>query len=194
MNVAELQNKLNNFSSSVYKKASEECQRILEEAEAIRKTRLKEEETKMIDDYNKKIKDEITVQYNSNNAMLLKANMQARRKLVNARDAISDATFEDVKQELYNFMQTPEYKEYLVKSINSFDSKGIIYFNKSDEHFISEFQEIFPDLEFQVYNSDIMGGVIFFDGKNMMINQSFKAKLEDAKKNFLNISKLSIEQ
>ncbi|MDF2544044.1 MAG: hypothetical protein K0S47_3762 [Herbinix sp.] len=116
--------------------------------------------------------------------------IQTRRLVLEKTELITEQIFKDVKQLLFAYMQTPEYVNLLCTQImnaNNF-AKGdgiTIYINPSDEQ-KKAFLEEKTGVVLTISNRDFIGGTrAVISSNNILIDQSFLTKLEEARDSFM---------
>lgn len=123
------------------------------------------------------------------NRRLSAETMEIRRKVLERTAEITDQIFDEVRQKINDFMQTPAYDELLSTQIiqaKTFAKGDVItvYINPSDENKIPELEKR-TGITLTLSNRDFIGGIrAVIPSHNILIDNSFFTKLEEAKTNF----------
>lgn len=111
--------KLKKFSGTVLKDAEEQRDKIEEEIEHEKKSRISAKEDEFLADAYMTIQRSITQIQKEDNEKLLHAELEARKSLLKKREQIIDTVFELAEEKIREFMKTPEYKEKLAEKIRA---------------------------------------------------------------------------
>ncbi len=112
-----------------------------------------------------------------------------QKELSDLREDLKDRLFVELRDRLANFMETPEYTAMLKQQIRealafSGDDEIHIYLDPTDEALLQELDlELRTNLRISRYS--FLGGTrAVIPGKNILIDNSFKSKLSDARARF----------
>jgi vacuolar-type H+-ATPase subunit E/Vma4 len=81
---------------------------------------------------------------------------QCKRELIELRSRLADALFESVRQELYAFAQTPDYRAYLAGKINRHNNEIFAYVQIMERD--AAMVEDASDLSVEYTTEDFVGG------------------------------------
>jgi vacuolar-type H+-ATPase subunit E/Vma4 len=107
------------------------------------------------------------------------AQLQGRKLVMEARTDIISKVFEDAQDALMKIIESPEYKNILVKlaseSITKLDEDCIVYANKEDAEYLMSVMENLPvgrKVKIEESKEDILGGitVVNMDGTKTIHN------------------------
>ncbi|MDR1017313.1 MAG: V-type ATP synthase subunit E [Lachnospiraceae bacterium] len=112
-----------------------------------------------------------------------KASLSLKRELSKIQTELKDKLFEEVKQDVYDYMKTEEYTKLLIDYIIhaatfAKDDPITIYINPSDKDKIPYLEEQ-TGIKLTLSKMDFIGGVraVLF-GKNILIDNAFKGAIE----------------
>lgn len=153
-------------------KVKEESQKGLREVELISKEKVDYELYKLTQIKNKEIQH---------------AKNTSKKTLIILRNEYKENIFSNVEKRLYEFTNTNKYKNYLINNIKKIlDYTTEIYLTKKDMKYESIIkEELEVDILISESNDDFIGGFkAVMVNKNIIIDNSFKAKLLDEKEKF----------
>ena len=184
-----LNEKLDNFYTSVIDSATAQSVEILEEySKALQK--IKDERYQAaIKRANNTYRIEIDHIIREKNRKLSKESLDIKRKVLERSAEITDHIYKDVELKLKEFMKTDSYQEYLAgKMKEALDfSRGdeiIIYINPSDESLIPSLEEK-TGVKLTLSNRDFFGGIrAVIPSRTILIDHSFLTKLAESKNTF----------
>ncbi len=191
--------KLDNFARIVMREAAEKRVQIIE---SIRENRLKvleQKELEFLEQAYLTIQKEIRRIHKEKNEMISRASMESKKMLLQKREEIIDEIFSNIHQKVIEFIRTPGYLTFLSDSIKegckiTGDGEIVVYINRTDVHLIDRIKENLGfNMEIQVEQTDIIGGCkIFNKTKNILVDNSLAAKIQQQREQFLEISGLVI--
>ncbi|MBZ4645711.1 MAG: V/A-type H+/Na+-transporting ATPase subunit [Clostridiales bacterium] len=191
--------KLDNFARIVMREAAEKRVQIIE---SIRENRLKvleQKELEFLEQAYLTIQKEIRRINKEKNEMISRASMESKKMLLQKREEIIDEIFSNIHQKVIEFIRTPGYLTFLSDSIKegckiTGDGEIVVYINRTDVHLIDRIKENLGfNMEIQVEQTDIIGGCkIFNKTKNILVDNSLAAKIQQQREQFLEISGLVI--
>jgi len=205
--VSNIDETLNNFSRVVLGKAFKVRESIELDLKKRKKDIMEEKEIFLLGEAYKKIqanKMKIIQQANEN---ISKARLDGQKELIIRRNYIIKEIFDDVDIKIKEFVDSDKYYDWLFgkikDSIKNIDDNGSIkiFLNKSDEKYLEKLgKEICKFCEAKkfeldiVMDNDIVGGALISNSNsNYLINISIKEKINEAKKQFLKQSGLTVE-
>lgn len=187
MNIEE---KLKHFTAVTIENVQKECDEALEDykkeldelferhkAEAIRLATLEEKNMRNI--IEKKASKEYTMEQ-----------LHIRRQINHKQDELCERLFEEVEKQLAQYRAGDDYKDYLVrqieKAINFAEGEELyIYIDADDEHLKAELEQRCR-VTLQVSGQSFKGGIkAELPKKNILIDDTFEARLEEEKEKFL---------
>ncbi len=197
--MADIEQKLQQFTRSVLEEAYKMRDKLEKEDETLKKEKCEKAENETL----KKVYDKIQhakTQYSSNtNKAVLSAQLEGKTALMQKRNTISAEVFCEVKKKLDAFTSTKEYADFMInlsKTVSETLGSGNkeLKINKRDMHLLPILKENVKDVLVSVIEKeDIIGGIIGYNkDKNTVIDESFAARLENEKNNFIKFSGLSI--
>ncbi|WP_198543808.1 V-type ATP synthase subunit E [Petroclostridium xylanilyticum] len=194
-----MDDKLDNFARIVMREAAEKRVQIIE---SIRENRLKvleQKELEFLEQAYLTIQKEIRRIHKEKNEMISRASMESKKMLLQKREEIIDEIFSNIHQKVIEFIRTPGYLTFLSDSIKegckiTGDGEIVVYINRTDVHLIDRIKENLGfNMEIQVEQTDIIGGCkIFNKTKNILVDNSLAAKIQQQREQFLEISGLVI--
>ena len=187
--------KLKKFSGTVLKDAEEQREKLEEEIECEKKTRMSAKEDEFLADAYMTIQKNITQIQKEDNEKLLHAELEARKALLKKREQIIDFVFELAEKKIREFMKTPEYREGLNKKIKTALSElgagaKVVYLTEADAGIFDT--ECGAKLEC-VSDKDFIGGVKAVNtDRDIAVNYSYYELLLAERNSFLQKSGLSL--
>lgn len=124
------------------------------------------------------------------NRLLSAEAINVKRKLNDKVLELIDNLFEDVMDKLQTFMKTKEYETLLISQIKhakefSREDDIKVYINPSDQH-LKEALEKATGVPLTISQYDFIGGSrAVITEKNILIDNSFTSKIEEAKESFV---------
>jgi len=124
------------------------------------------------------------------NIELARQQLHIKRKITKKQSALKEQLFDEVKSMLSDYMKTEEYSSLLISQImKSKEYAGnqyiIIYIDPADADKVELLQER-TGMPLKVSEYSFIGGTrTVIPYKNILIDESFEKKLEEAKENFV---------
>jgi len=192
--------RLNNFSNAVLKKAFDVREAMTEELENNRDKELKEREMLYLEEAYKKIQINKAKIIQESNEDISRAQIESKKELIKRRNEIIDEVFEGVLSKLKEFMQSLNYyswlcerAEYAMGKVGNSHNILNALINKSDEH-LQERLKNDLDIEVDISKEDIIGGIIVCNREeNLLLDLSLKENLYEEKNEFLKNAGLNID-
>lgn len=181
--------KINNFKERAIKDANLQSQSIIHECEENIKTQLEEYKKKAEADYNSKLQFESEEIVKNNNKKLSSDTVLLKQKLEKRRLELVASLFDDLKKKLYEYKQTTDYQDLLLKQIQQIEqySEGsdfVIYIDKSDSDLLDKLSNKSKH-KIEISPNNLLGGVRgIITKENILIDYSFSNKLMEEKSNF----------
>jgi vacuolar-type H+-ATPase subunit E/Vma4 len=116
--------------------------------------------------------------------------LEIRRLLGRRQEELKEQLFAKLKERLDDFVKTPEYEKLLERQIqNAIDfAKGqavLIYLDPSDKDKADGFAARYPKADFKLSSYSFFGGTrAVIPSHNVLIDNSFKTRLAEAKESF----------
>lgn len=172
---------------------------VMEDANASNNTAVEEYKASLESIYEERInelkatqeaRDKVNVEalVRTNNSKVSKRQIKLRRMQAVKQEEYRNTLFDAVIQKLMEYKKTPEY----VTLLNSYvelalsyagDEEVTIYIDRNDESHINEINS--NNAKIVVCDVDIMGGIrAEIPAKNVLIDESFASKLQEAKHRF----------
>ncbi len=187
------------FLSAIKALSEKECAEIDAETESVRKTRLETMETEAKQHYKAYMEYEVArIRAEANRAISQKSE-ESRRTLTELRASLCDAVFQEARENLLRFRETPQYKDLLLHSVRSAaelfsDGEAEISICKADEGFADEIRSAFgARCRVQTVADIVLGGVRVRTG-NYLADDTLDSRLAAQKTWFLENSGLSVEE
>lgn len=130
-----------------------------------------------------RMKAETTAGRRKLNIAASKRQVAFRRERSKVQNALKDQLFEEVKELLFEYMRTEEYKEYLIthiqKAVRFAGGQSIvIYINPTDLD-KKDYLEDYTGMRITISKEDFMGGIrVVLPEKNILMDYSFQGGLE----------------
>lgn len=192
--------KLERFEKAVDDDVDKQIQEILQQAESSRNEILKKANDVSLSEANDKLNEEMKNITGKYIKLVSKAELDCKREVLVHREKIANQVIENVRKSLISFVQTEEYKTYLIKlikdEIESSDnaSQMIFYLSKNDMKLSDEIKKaIGKEICLQDRESIKIGGVcIGFKNNNVMMEKTLDSELAEQTKEFNNSSCLRL--
>lgn len=186
MNVKE---KIEAFGRIVEKEAEEQRVKILKEIEEKIEIGYREKVNEAKAVWDKKTKAETYKVQMQENKELIAYESESKKKLMAKRRDIIESVFASVRNELYQYRNTPEYISYLadnIKKVIDTDPDSTIYLIKDDMKLSSEINaKLSAALLYKESEENFIGGFrAYLNRKNIIIDNSFLTKLNAEKDKF----------
>ncbi|OQB13890.1 MAG: V-type ATP synthase subunit E [Firmicutes bacterium ADurb.Bin193] len=187
--------KLLNFENMVIKDAREKRDAVLKEIAQTKSemlARIKDEIDKSAQARLRRATAKIVKEKNER---IIQKQLSCKQEILNERQRLIDALFDNVKKRLSDFTASDSYGDYLIKTVSASKKKlegaGAVVILKRDEKHAA----LFTSLGFEVSytDDDIIGGCLLVDKVNgMRVDETFATKLEAAKDRFLETYNIKI--
>ena len=189
---ANMEQSFNKFKSLVLDDAQKQREEIFSDIEQTKKEELEQKHTEFLGEAYKTIQDNISKIQKANKEKILQKELSAKKELILYREQLVEKIFDDVKARLSEYMNTPEYAQWLNRKIKSaLDESGdgdkIVYVSSADEAKVEKCGA-------EIKTADLFGGVkVSNETRGIIINYSIEELLEEQKSDFLKNSGLTIE-
>lgn len=196
--MANIEQKLNQFSSFVLKDAAKQRDHIMKQFENEKKRRIDGKETELLSDAYQDIQSTIASSRRDNNERVLKVEMELKKELLLKREKMIDDVFLRVNKRFNEFIQSKEYEKWLATRVQGAlqelgEGKKTVYLTPADMQYSTTLQKKFPSAEFRQSDEDFIGGVkAFNENKQISIDTSIGTMLAEAREKFLQRSGLGI--
>lgn len=184
-----IEEKLDNFYTAVIDSATAQSIEIMEEYESALAKTYEERRMKALKRANNTYRLEVDHIIREKNRMLSQSSLEIKRRIMERTTELTDLIYQEVRQRLQDYMNTPDYVNYLkTKIIQSLDfartDEMIIYINPSDEGLIPVLEEE-TKVKVTISNRDFFGGIrAVIPARSVLIDHSFTTKLEDSINHF----------
>lgn len=192
--------KLRKFSFMVMKEADEKKKEIISEAERENRELIDKEEIQSLKKAYERIQEAIRVIDKEMNEKVSKALLESKHALFKRREEMIELIFLNVKTKISQFKREEGYKSYIedmVKNgLNTIGQGDVQIYADSDDLALLEEIKQKNNLSFDVLESDdkLLGGLVIVNrSKGILLDYSFKSKLDYERENFLENFGLSIE-
>jgi V/A-type H+-transporting ATPase subunit E len=188
-----IEDKISLFSKIIYDKVNEEKEEKLKILNEEIDKKINIEKVK-IDELTRNLQIEATKKFNIiANGIVAKERLNKQREILSLKDKLILGTLGDVREKLVEFVSLPEYKTYLIGTLQNTlkdMNKGryfIIVIKRDYDKFKSEIEHVIEqygdlDVEIKISEEDFIGGAILKDleGK-FKIDNSIDSKLQESK-------------
>jgi len=202
-----IEEKLEHFTATIMKQAVEKRNQLLEEIKKQHEETLKQKELEFLEQAYNQIQNSIRLIEKENNEVLSRTLAENRRKLLQKREEIIEEIFHEITERVKEFVKSPQYEQYLINdvleictSIRSEEDELIIYINEADLLYKDKITEqiqsrLYPNrFIVETEKADMIGGVkVLNKTKNLFVDNSFLAKIKEARERFLETSGLVID-
>lgn len=123
------------------------------------------------------------------NKSLSASQLEIKRSLTKSQNSLKDRLFQEVKELLIQFTQTPEYDDYLIRKINEVkefagEDKTSIYLAPNDQSKLEGLSNK-TGVALEVSEQDFWGGIkAMIPQKNILIDNSFESAFQTEHQNF----------
>jgi V/A-type H+-transporting ATPase subunit E len=123
------------------------------------------------------------------NRLLSNETIEIKRKILEKTEEVTERVFQDVVNELKDFMKTPAYEDWLCKKINTAnalapDTVILIYINPTDINLKTSLEDK-TGVKLTVSDRDFMGGIrAVIPARSILIDYSFLTKLAEERDSF----------
>ncbi len=193
MNVSEI--KLVNFENMVMQEAEQKKTAVINELAKEKQDKLAAIERDLHAKAEQRLKREAAKITKGKNEQIVHKQLVCKQEVLSERQKLIDDVFDGVKTRLIEFAQSDEYKDYFMNLVSDakkrLPSASTVHISKNDEIFSTDMARL--GFEVEITNADIIGGCIITDkGNGIRIDETFGAKIDMAKDNFLETYKLKI--
>lgn len=181
--------KLQHFLKASIEDATNRSQKNVKEYEEALEKISKEHQEDTLKNAELQIKFEQDKLERDKNKEISKQTLHIKRKLTQKQSELKDKLFVEVKQMLCEYMETKEYTDLLVKEIKEAlliakDSDVTIYIDPADAEKLRNL-EMLTGVALNISDYSFIGGTrAVIRDRNILIDNSFAKKLEEAKENF----------
>jgi len=200
MEMERINEKLNSFSEIVLKDASRKAGEILKDAQNEKEKRLEEQEIDYLKEAYRKIHEALAEVEKENNSLYSAKLFEAKKILYNKRMEITDRVFENVLKRLEEYRKTKEYSDKLRQLIeNGLNEVGggkvRITVDNEDLNLAKKLAgEARKDVEVAGSDTKLFGGcIVINETSGILADYSFKSRMEQQRKAFLEFSGLNVE-
>lgn len=200
MEMERINEKLNSFSEIVLKEASRKAGAILDDARKEKKEKLEEKEIAFLQDAYRKIHEALAEVEKENNSIYSAKLFEAKKVLYDKRMEITDKVFENVLNRIQKYRETQEYseklKQFIEKGLTEVgNGKVRIVVDETDMNLAREAARNIRK-EIEIVKSDVMlsgGCIVINETSGLLADYSFKSRIEQQRKAFLEFSGLNVE-
>ncbi len=181
--------KLERFIHAVDAEVDKEVNRIIGEGEASREEILKDAKEESLNIAYQTLQDSIKKIYAKYVKIVAKAELDAKRDVLTKRGELIDLVFENVKNLIKEFTQTPQYAKFLAKLAKEQNivPGAQICLRPQDMKYVGEIQEALGiQVEFKEDSSIKLGGIcIFYPEKSFLLDKTIDLALANQKEAFI---------
>ncbi|MFQ9985043.1 MAG: V-type ATP synthase subunit E [Lachnospiraceae bacterium] len=184
-----IEDKLTHFQKTAITAAREQSNKIIDEYTDALETiarEFRQEKDQQADIQIKSETDRLTLEHNKD---LYEAQLKIRRELSRHQNDLKQKLFVEVRRALEEYMNTPAYKNWLVKHIRAAkefagDEDVTIYIDPADQRLLHSLEgETQTALTISKYS--FFGGIrAVLPGRNILIDESFETKLKEEQETF----------
>jgi len=183
------QEKLQHFYESTINDVTNTSKQMLQEYETALTTLFEEHKEEVLRKADLEIKTETEKIKRHNNKELSMEQIRMKRAISKKHSELKDKLFVEVKDLLENYMTTPDYRTLLIQQIKEAvafarEESIIIYIDPSDSDSRIKLESA-AGAKLTISQYSFMGGTrAVIPSKNVLIDNSFESKLQEAKQNF----------
>lgn len=175
------------FSNAIINEAEEQKRRLFKKITEENALLIKNKKAELENLKNDYVREEIEKIENTIKLKISSKNHELKCELIKKRHLLLSSVFDKVKENILDYTKTEEYKQKLEKvylnSINLFDDM-IVEAKEYDIEYLKSLSS--KEIVFKPTDDDILGGIILTIPKQrILIDYSFKTKLEEAVNNFV---------
>ena len=182
----EVEKKLDGFMQIAIDEAMEQKKQVMANIEEQYKNACKKYRKKAEDAAKKKLREDYVDSQREKNKGVIAAASEGKRAFMVMRAKMLDDIFEAVMQRLKDYIETPEYKKRLLEDIKEY-GRGVVYLMPDDMRYISG--KVSADITLEASTEDFIGGFKMRYNNNMVMDNTFKTRFNDEKRN-VNILKI----
>ena len=176
------------FSNAIISEAEEQKRQLLKKIKEENALLIKNKKAELENLKNDYVREEIEKIENTIKLKISSEKHTLKCKLIKKRHFLLSSMFDKVKENILNYTKTEEYKQKLeevyLNSINLFDNEIIVEAREHDIVYLKSLSS--KEIVFKSADDDILGGIILTIPKQrILMDYSFKTKLEEAIKNFV---------
>lgn len=196
----EFEEKLRSFKSVVLREAKTKGEKKLDKTMKKTNDTMEKNETEYLSEAYEKIQNKIRSIRREDNEKVLQADIEARRKLLKAREEIVNKVFNEAKGKLLEFKATDEYSAWLKSKIGNAvselgEGKLSAMFSADDRAAAEKIADSYPDVKFIFEDTDEIGGVrIYNEDKKTAVDYRFSELLAAQRAEFLHVGGLTINE
>jgi vacuolar-type H+-ATPase subunit E/Vma4 len=196
-----LTEKLNTFTSLVIDDASKKREQMLEAVEKEHKERLTEKENEFLQEAYEEIQEAVSNARKSSNEKVLHEELEAKKKLLLTREKIISDVMASAEDKLKKFAESDNYEAWLTEKIKKalFElGKGskTVYISPNDLKYKDKIEQLDDMARITVEaadDRDFLGGAkIYNTDRKIAVDYSFKEMLSEQKSLFLQNSGLTL--
>ncbi len=137
---------------------------------------------------NEKVRLEAVKAEQEKNHAIIEAKSQIKRKFLRLKNELTDQLFTEITSKLEAFVKSESYEQYLLdgikKTVDKYENISIILSEADMKHAERIKKEL--NVEVASSNEDFLGGFkAVLIGKNAIVDNTFRTKLEDEKESFV---------
>ena len=175
------------FSNAIINEAEEQKRQLFKKIKEENALLIKNKKAELESLKNNYVREEIEKFENEIKLKISSEKHELKCELIKKRTFLLSSVFNKVKQNILNYTKTDEYKEKLkevyLTSINLFDDDMIVEAREHDIEYLKSLSS--KEIVFKIADDDILGGIILTIPKQrILMDYSFKTKLEEAVNNF----------
>lgn len=196
----EFEEKLRSFKSVVLREAKTKGEKKLDKTKKKTNDAMEKNETEYLSEAYEKIQSKIRSIRREDNEKVLQADIEARKKLLKAREDIVNKVFEEAREKLVEFKASGEYSDWLKKKIETAaqelgEGKLSAIFCEDDKAAAEKIADSYPEIKFVYENTDAIGGVrVYNEDKKTAVDYRFSEMLTAQRAEFLRMGGLSINE
>ncbi|HAN21258.1 MAG: hypothetical protein A2Y15_02370 [Clostridiales bacterium GWF2_36_10] len=187
------------FLDSINDEARKSTEKIMNIADEFRSNELEKAKLEAAQKSRNYIKYESDKLKTQSNRKVSEANKELRKQLIEKRNSIAEAVFNEVTEKLHNFMKTDDYKSFLLSSIKKFaeyykEAHFTVYMKIEDMKYKEFLMDSIKTIGRVEEDSDIIigGCKAKCDNINSELDDTLDSRLESEKEWFYENSGLAI--
>lgn len=194
----EFEEKLRSFKSAVLGEAKAKGDKKLDKTKKKTDEIIEKNETEYLSEAYDKIQSKIRSIRRSDNERVLQADVEARRKLLKAREDMVNKVFMEAREKLAAFKVSEDYVAWLENKIENAlsqlgDGSISVQLCESDRAVAEKISAKFSNVNFVFESDDAIGGVrVYNDDKRTAVDYRFSEMLDMQRSEFLRTGGLSI--
>lgn len=190
--------KLLHFETSILTEAELKAAEIEQELSDFTSSELEKARQGEYDKNFRYMQDRIKAIKQNYNQLITKTNLDSKRKLLEFRVSLLESIFDQVTRRLADFSQTPDYKEFLVSSIQSSAKEfpcesATIHLREADMKYMDLIKRNLPSTYFECDDKNILGGYKIINAeKGLMLDETFESNLYKQRRGFYEHCELTV--